>query len=309
MRWGSEDWGRLGAELRKSRERQGLSRKKLSELSGVSEKSIQLNEEGRVPMRWPKVLHTLEDVLGWVPGSVMDVLDGGEPIYVPPGDTPARAGGERAPGKPPETSAGGGAARSQGFASARDVELTQSGYLAQDTFIRQMKRHRKLQNVSVEALAKRIAELGGGVELDDLKRLENGTRLLKIAEAGAIARALETSVQWLLASGFHEGMPDEMTAPPSDEELQVEAKAVERRLGEIGEQVNAAGAQAAYAQMRVEEAQQEATMAMMMLQTTTAQQAELAKQYHYLLGRIDSLRAAKGEEQIIQTYPVYEDGE
>ena len=48
-------------------------------------------------------------------------------------------------------------------------------------------------------------------------------------------------------------------------------------------------------------------MALAYLRQVSAQQAELERQYHYLIGRIDSLRAAKGEEQIIQTYPVYED--
>lgn len=79
MKWSPEDWARLGALIRKSREQQGYSRKRLSEMSGVSEKSIQLIEEGRVPTRWPKSLDTLEEALGWGSGWMARVLDGHDP--------------------------------------------------------------------------------------------------------------------------------------------------------------------------------------------------------------------------------------
>ncbi|MFF9625411.1 multiprotein-bridging factor 1 family protein [Streptomyces griseosporeus] len=79
MKWRPEDWARLGEVIRKSRDRQGYSRKRLSEMSGISEKSIQLTEEGRVPTRWPKTVDALAAALEWKPGLVKKVLDGYDP--------------------------------------------------------------------------------------------------------------------------------------------------------------------------------------------------------------------------------------
>ncbi|WP_145499216.1 helix-turn-helix domain-containing protein [Streptomyces sp. CFMR 7] len=77
---GPEAWTRLGTKIREAREAQGFSRKALSELSGVSEKSIQVAEEGREPRaRWPQSLSLIEAGLGWAKGSMEHVLDGGEP--------------------------------------------------------------------------------------------------------------------------------------------------------------------------------------------------------------------------------------
>lgn len=77
MQWSPEDWARLGANIRGSREAQGYSRRALAEASGVSEKSIQIIEEGRVPTRWPKSLNAIEAALDWVPGTMKHILDGG----------------------------------------------------------------------------------------------------------------------------------------------------------------------------------------------------------------------------------------
>ncbi|MYS34891.1 helix-turn-helix protein [Streptomyces sp. KhCrAH-43] len=82
-------WSRLGQKIREAREAQGYSRKRLSELAGVSEKSIQVAEEGRTPRaRWPQSLTLIEDGLGWARGSMQHVLDGGEPSIAPIADLP-----------------------------------------------------------------------------------------------------------------------------------------------------------------------------------------------------------------------------
>ncbi|WP_455359983.1 helix-turn-helix domain-containing protein [Streptomyces sp. SYSU K21746] len=298
-----EAWAELGKRIREHREEAGYSRRALAEKAGVSEKSIQVAEEGRVPRgRMPQSLGRIEEALGWLPGAHIAILKG---------ETWARSG----PAQEVEVELESAASRHAqqvtaeqdampGLMSGRDVELTQSGHLAQDTFIRQMKRYRRLLNVSTEELAKRVSELGADVELKDLARLENGTRLLKMSEAEVIARALDTTAEWLLGSGFLSGVPEQMQAPPTDEELQVEAKAVERRIFEMGMQVNAARTQYAQARQREEEARQAAQYAQVIFEQTATQQAELERQYQYLLGRIDSLRAAKGEELILQTHPV-----
>ncbi|MFE9765083.1 helix-turn-helix domain-containing protein [Streptomyces sp. NPDC005808] len=315
MRWSPDDWARLGATIRESRDRQGFSRKRLAETSGVSEKSIQLTEEGRVPTRWPKSLDALEAALYWVPGTMARVLDGFDPKTELRDGTPADIADRAAdvvaqmPGGTARDFEAKRTRASSGWASGRDIELTQSGHLAQDTFIRQMKRYRRLLNVSRQDIATRVVDLGGDIGPTDIARLENGTRLLKMAEAEMIARALETTVEWLLGSGFSVGVPDELKVPPTDEELQAEAKAVQRRIAEMGMQVNSAREQYSHARRNEEQARQQAQMALAMMDQVSAQQTELIRQYQYLIGRIDSLRAAKGEELIIQTYPVYEDGE
>ncbi|MFI8301507.1 multiprotein-bridging factor 1 family protein [Streptomyces nigra] len=66
----SDAWRRLGDALRSSREDAGLSRRALAEKSGVSEKAIQVAEEGRVPsQRWPKSISRIATCLGWEPGA------------------------------------------------------------------------------------------------------------------------------------------------------------------------------------------------------------------------------------------------
>jgi transcriptional regulator with XRE-family HTH domain len=80
MDWTDDDWERLGVQLREAREARGLSRRVLAEETGVSEKAIQMAEEGRVPSaRWPKSVDTIAEALGWTPDSARAVLEGGSP--------------------------------------------------------------------------------------------------------------------------------------------------------------------------------------------------------------------------------------
>jgi transcriptional regulator with XRE-family HTH domain len=75
-----EAWARLGAKIREQREALGMSRRQLSEVAGVSEKSIQVAEEGRTPRaRWPQSLRLIESALRWAPDSMLGILEGGEP--------------------------------------------------------------------------------------------------------------------------------------------------------------------------------------------------------------------------------------
>lgn len=75
-----EPWARLGAKIRERREEMSMSRRQFAELAGVSEKSIQVAEEGRTPRaRWPQSLRHIEHGLGWEPGSMQLILAGGEP--------------------------------------------------------------------------------------------------------------------------------------------------------------------------------------------------------------------------------------
>lgn len=74
-----EAWARLGVKIRERREAMGLSRRQLSQEAGVSEKSIQTAEEGRIPRaRWPQSLRLIENALRWESGSMERILEGGE---------------------------------------------------------------------------------------------------------------------------------------------------------------------------------------------------------------------------------------
>lgn len=77
-------WQRLGHRIRAERERRGMSRRALAELAGISSGSVQSAEKGFVPRgRWPQTLSAIERALGWSPGSMRSVLDGGDVEYQP----------------------------------------------------------------------------------------------------------------------------------------------------------------------------------------------------------------------------------
>ncbi|MEW2421287.1 helix-turn-helix transcriptional regulator [Streptomyces nigra] len=79
-----EAWARLGAKIRERRESMGMSRRQLSERAGVSEKSIQVAEDGRTPRaRWPQSLRLIERALHWEPDSMLRILEGEEPELIP----------------------------------------------------------------------------------------------------------------------------------------------------------------------------------------------------------------------------------
>lgn len=300
-----EAWARLGRTIRKHREDAGYSRRALAERAGVSEKSIQVAEEGRVPRgRMPQSLSLIESALGWNAGSYVSILKGESWVRGTENKWTVEMGPEGAKrffekfGEPRPAPK---------LMSSREIELTQSGHLTQDVFMRQARRYRKLQGVSAEELAGKLSGKEPVLEYEDVKRLENGTRLLRMTEAQAIAAALGTTVDWLLGSGFSGEGPEEMRWPPNDKEMEAEANAVMRRISDVGTQLNAAFERATMAKELEAQARSDAELAMAMVQSITAQQQEMEKHYQYLLGRIDSIRAARGEETAIQIHPVYEE--
>jgi transcriptional regulator with XRE-family HTH domain len=296
--------------IREHREAAGLSRRALAEIAGVSEKSIQVAEEGRVPRgRMPQSLPAIERALGWMSGSHLNILKNEAWLRIAPAEDGEVGLEESAPKGAAKVSAVRSGGVQHVVSNSHDPELTQSGHLAQDVFLRQSRRYRRLLGISIEELAKRTVETGTGLSLEDLRGLENGTRLLRVLEAKAIAAALGVTVEWLLGSGFSDDAPDEMKVPPTTEELEAEAKAVQRRLGDVGAQVLNAHHALAAAREREEAARREAEMALSMLQSAMATEREMERHYQYLLGRMDSLRAAAGEQMAIEFHPVYEEDE
>jgi transcriptional regulator with XRE-family HTH domain len=180
------------------------------------------------------------------------------------------------------------------------MELSESGAVAEYAFLRQMRRHRKLHGLSYEDLAARIKEIGGNLEAEQIAGIEIGDRRLALAEADLLARALGSTVQDVLASAFDDVGEEALRAPSNEEELTAQAKAIERRVFEVGAQVNGAAQRARDAQARVEFARREAEQAQLVFQQVSAEKSSLEREYHYLLGRIDSLRSEMGKETIMQ---------
>ncbi|MEU3441770.1 helix-turn-helix transcriptional regulator [Streptomyces griseoincarnatus] len=284
----------------------------------MSEKSIQVAEEGRVPRgRMPQSITRIAEALGWPPGSVQQILSGRAPEDVLREGPNLFSIEEAAGGKAQSDRAiGKGHQEEIPRVRMRDLEVEEASGLAQDTFIRQMKRYRKLKGITLGQMAQAIAEVqgadppGGSLGVDELKRLENGTRLIRGSEGELIAYALGTTVEWLLGSSFSIDAPEELKVPPTAEELEAEAKAMEQRMFQTGARLNVARSQYSRAKEREEEARRQSQWAFMVFDNVSTEMRRLEQQYQYLIGRIDSLRAARGEELIIQTHPVYvDDGE
>jgi len=301
-------WSRLGRAFRRSREFNGYSRRTLAGMANVSEKSIQVAEEGRVPKgRMPQSLERIAEALTWPEGSVQMILSGISPESIL--NHPSL-------GKPKLPNVADVAEEPEiprlGF---RDIELAESSNLAQDVFVRQVRRFRKMKGISLQQVAQRVAEAqgavppGGALGVAELERIENGTRLLKGAEGEAIAYALGTTVGWLLESAFGEDAPDELKGPPTDEELQAEGKAIEQRIMSAGTRVNLASNQYSQARQRAEQARHDESLALAILENARMEQLRLEKQYQYIVGRIDSIRAAKGQSLLFDVQPVYDDEE
>jgi transcriptional regulator with XRE-family HTH domain len=76
-------WGKLATAIRAARDARGLSQGALAELAGVSEGSVQNLESGKPRSRMPQSLAKIEPCLGWVAGSGVAILNGGEPTQAP----------------------------------------------------------------------------------------------------------------------------------------------------------------------------------------------------------------------------------
>ncbi|MCX0246452.1 helix-turn-helix transcriptional regulator [Streptomyces drozdowiczii] len=87
-----ESWARLGRALRSAREASGLTQADLADAAGVSSRSIQDAEGGKVPTgRRPYTLARVAAALGWPAGAVDDVLDGAAPPGGDGQDVPVQA--------------------------------------------------------------------------------------------------------------------------------------------------------------------------------------------------------------------------
>jgi transcriptional regulator with XRE-family HTH domain len=300
--WPDERWAALGEEIAKARRAKGWDQQELASRSGNSANTISNYERGRSTRsrRVPSGVDRVAFALGWMPDVPRRILAGEDPSVVLSQLSlldDFREKYEEELAVQPEIDVDAGAAIAA-LRSPLQKELENYGHHAQDSFVRQVKRYRRLQNVSIEELAKRVIDLGGGLSLDDLKQMEKGTRSPGGAEGRVIAQALGTTVNWLLDSVSSSDAPDEMKAPATREELEAEEEAVKRRIFVAASDLAHARKRHIRAKEQVEVARRQEELAFMVLDKLNSQMTELQVDYQYVLGRIDSLRAASGEEMI-----------
>lgn len=78
-KWSPRSWERLGAHVTLAREELGLTQTELAAVAGVSIRTVQTFERGAYRVRLPIRARSIEEALGWHPGSVERILQGGEP--------------------------------------------------------------------------------------------------------------------------------------------------------------------------------------------------------------------------------------
>lgn len=301
----TRNWVTLGEQIAKTRRDRGWDQAELARRSGNSPNTISNYERGRIPRnnKIPSGLLRVTKAFGWPAMAAQDILNGMDPglavaqfdLFEMAAEQSRADAHERTGGSPPP-----------GASDFMDAELMESNAIGQDSFVRQMKRYRKIKEVSRRSLAERVAQLGGELTEADLERLENGTRLISPQEGKLLAEALGTTVGWIIGSAFSGDAPDALKVPPTAEELQTEAKAMEQRIRSVGSKVNSARMQLEHARQAEAQAIRQTQYAMAVLSQADGVQREMERQYQYLLGRIDSIRAAQGDELVMQIRPVYD---
>ncbi|MFE4701425.1 helix-turn-helix transcriptional regulator [Streptomyces sp. NPDC056738] len=175
-------------------------------------------------------------------------------------------------------------------------ELTQAGHMAEDVFVRQMKRRRVLLQLSQAELATRISELGGSLYQQTIAKIESGQRAVRLQEADLIARALESTVSEMLALSI--GDPESSPETMDIEELITQVKALHRRRDSYIERVEEARDIEAHAIAAVQAANQRAAVAAMESRRARVQldeiQAELNHYSRISLERQSELNAKFG---------------
>lgn len=109
-----------------------------------------------------------------------------------------------------------------------EYEQTQAGHVAEDMFVRQMKRRRMILGLSQNDLAERVSALGGAMFQQTIAKIEAGQRAVKLAEADLLARALDSSVSDFLKDAVDEAAKED-GAELSIDDLRSLVRAAERR--------------------------------------------------------------------------------
>lgn len=182
-------------------------------------------------------------------------------------------------------------------------ELESAGRMAEDTFVRQMKRRRRALGLSQAELAERVSRKGGTLYQQTIAKIESGLRRVQLQEADLIAEALDASVAEMLTDsiGASESNPEEMEI----EELVDLIKEIQRRRDTVSSVVHQARETASEAERVAREAHAHAAVAAMRAEQAARElrvftdelaqvEAEHSRLTHISLGRQSELNALLG---------------
>ena len=77
-----EGWRRAGGRVRTARTRAGYTAKQFAEVCGISERTLWALEKGERDSFSDETLNRIEAELGWEPGSLRRLVEGGQIRYV-----------------------------------------------------------------------------------------------------------------------------------------------------------------------------------------------------------------------------------
>ncbi|MCI3272117.1 helix-turn-helix transcriptional regulator [Streptomyces cylindrosporus] len=165
-----------------------------------------------------------------------------------------------------------------------DDELVGAGHMAEDIFVRQMKRLRVAQGLSQAELADRVGELGGSLYQQTIAKIESGQRALRLQEADLIAKALRSSVSEMLAAAIDKAEADPEANPETMdiENLLTRVKAVQRRRDGLAANLHDARRAETEARFALEAAEARAAAAMAEATRAQAHHDEAQAELNYL---------------------------
>jgi len=85
-------------------------------------------------------------------------------------------------------------------------ELEEAGQVAEEVFVKQLRRRRLLLGLSQAEVAERVVALGGSLYQQTIAKIEAGTRAVRLGEADVLAKALNANVAEMLSeeiNAFH----------------------------------------------------------------------------------------------------------
>ncbi|MDT9689425.1 helix-turn-helix transcriptional regulator [Streptomyces sp. P9(2023)] len=147
--------------------------------------------------------------------------------------------------------------------------------MAEEAFIRQVRKIRVALDMSQVELAERVMALGGSMYQQTIAKLESGQRSLKLSEADLLARALGTTVHEMLA----EGVAAKSRAPGRGdwtvEQLEAHAKHAASRAWDASSKVDRARSELQSATEAMSAAKERHTRAQLLLQYAQRDRQEL----------------------------------
>ncbi|MFF1321476.1 helix-turn-helix transcriptional regulator [Streptomyces chartreusis] len=163
-------------------------------------------------------------------------------------------------------------------------ELVGAGHMAEDIFVRQMKRLRAAHGLSQSELADRVTELGGSLYQQTIAKIESGQRAVRLQEADLIAKALRSSVSEMLAAAIDKADADPEANPETMdiESLLARVQAAQRRRDGLAANLHDARRAEAEARVALDAAEARAAAAMAEARRAQAHHDEVQAELHYL---------------------------